>query len=693
MKQILLLLTLLFSTTYLCAQSYIDHQQERIDGLDGEVNQFIAIKDLDIRNSATHAYIYLIDDLQNAILENDNIINEAKVFLYKEMNKELFKVNEDRLLKALVDEVRYTFLLDFVKAYGVQDMSKFLNNNINQSFTVLNYLAPFPEMEDFLNSLPANFVDQLLYQYNDFRKMDYAQDLLEKIITKAPVTCKKYFVRNQPIYNSMFISNNPTMAKILEINEKYRRNTKAYILLDKIMNKELTIEEADAIGESEFYFKNLLEIRAKKDPLAEVSLDREITYEALEYVREVNLLHEESDVVRFKIVKDLYAAELYTLIVYGEDEIFTSSFNGVYAELRDKMADENLSGYDLLEKVGFNKFRMFIKMLSYYGKLDTFLETMNDIEKVMVLKKFIGGIQESPDRLAQAVSVVDAISAIEDPEILKIFEDEIYIIMNITKLDDDAQLIYGLLIKMFNPKVQTNKTFFDSIASLYFTPPIEKISFSGLYGKDGKNVQKHFFYDDEDGVASFNSFLGTFRAKEGWLISEEKEYIKITSTNLLVKIYANKPKYDETAWFYVDKEMKEKQEEVEFIIHRGHSYYVDYTIEQIPKSSKLILLGSCGGYNKLSSLLERSNNAQIISTKQIGSMGVNNPLIFKMAEKVRTGNELVWKEYWDELKVYFKDASSKTKERFYDYVPPHQNLGAKFIASYKMLNWVGGNNE
>ena len=127
MKQILLLLTLLFSSTYLCAQSYIDHQQDRIDGLDGEVNQFIAIKDLDIRNSATHAYIYLIDDLQNAILENDNIINEAKVFLYKEMNKELFKVNEDRLLKALVDEVRYTFLLDFVKAYGVQDMSKFLN--------------------------------------------------------------------------------------------------------------------------------------------------------------------------------------------------------------------------------------------------------------------------------------------------------------------------------------------------------------------------------------------------------------------------------------------------------------------------------------------------------------------------------------------------------------------------------------
>ena len=60
-----------------------------------------------------------------------------------------------------------------------------------------------------------------------------------------------------------------------------------------------------------------------------------------------------------------------------------------------------------------------------------------------------------------------------------------------------------------------------------------------------------------------------------------------------------------------------------------------------------------------------------------------------MAEKVRLGEDLVWKDYWDELKVFFKGTSTKTTERFDDYVPPHQNLGAKFIAAYKTYSWVG----
>lgn len=688
MKKLIIILTLLIHIG-VNAQTYIDHEQTRIDAMDGKLDNFIALRDLDLRNSANYTYMFLIDELQLAILDNDNINNDNKVNLYKEIHKELFEINEDELLRAVTDEKKYTFLLRWVKAYGFEDINKLMDGNKDESFLILNFIYPFAEVEKFLGALPTNYIDQLLYRYSDFRKAAYAQTLLEDLVIKAPETAKKYFIRNQPIYNALFMSTNAIVSKILEINEKYRRNTKAYILLDKIMNNELTIDEADAIGNSEAYFKNLLEIRAKENPLAELSLDREINYEALEFVREVNHLHEENNTTRFAGIQSLTATELYTLIVYGEDEIFTSSFNGVYEKLTQKMKDEGLTGYQLLDAVGFNKFRMFIKMLSYYGKINSFLATMTKAEREYVLRSFVGGIQQSKHRIEDAVSIADAISAIEDKEILKIFEEEIFAINNIKDLDSDSRLIYGLLIKLFNPKVQTHRFFFDSIANLYFTPPIEKIERNVLLGRDGKNVQKHFFYDDDDGEASFNTFVATFRNKSNWIITDEDEYIKITSTNNRVKIYANKPKFDETAWYYVDKEMERNGEDVEFIIHRGHSYYVDYTIEQIPKTSKLIMLGSCGGYNKLSSLLEVSNNAQIISTKQIGSMGVNNPLIFTMAEKVRLGEDLVWKDYWEELKVYFNTTGATTSERFDDYVPPHQNLGAKFIAAYKTYSWVG----
>ena len=676
--------------SFLTAQSYIDHEQTRIDAMDGKIDKFIAMRDLDLRNAANFTYFILIDELQEAILNNDKINNDQKIIIYKEIHKELFEMDENELLRVLKDQVKFAYLLRWVNSYGNEDISKIMVNHRDETFEVLSFIYPFPELEKFLNDLPSNYIDQLLYRFSDFRKASYAQSLLEKIVIKAPETAKKYFIRNQPIYNALFMSTNPIVNKLLEINERFRNNSKAFILIDKIMNNELTLDQADVLEkDNKAYFQALLETRAKLKPIGEISLDRELNYVALEYVREVNQLHEESNETRFTGIKKLTAAELYTLIVYGEDEIFTSSFNGIYEELQAEMKAEKLTGYQLLESVGFNKFRMFIKMLSYYGKINSFLDTMTKKEREIVLKNFVGGIVDSKFRIAEAVSVADAISAIEDKQILLIFEEEIFRISNLKNLDDDARLIYGLLIELFNPKVQVHQAFFDSIAKLYFSPPIQRIEKNQLLGRDGRNVQKHFFYDDEDGEASYNSFIASFSNNSNWLITDKGEYVTVMSTNAKVKIYANKPKNDETAWYYADKEIATNGEDVEFIIHRGHSYYVDYTIEQIPKTTKLIMLGSCGGYNKLTSLLEASNNAQIISTKQIGSMGVNNPLIFKMAEKIRKGEDLDWKEYWDQLKVYFKGTGALTEERFYDYVPPHQNLGAKFIAAYKMYSWVG----
>lgn len=686
--KIILITLLTFANALLFSQTYIDKQQERIDALDGKVDNYLRLIDLDSRNSATYTYITLVDELQEAILYNNEISNENKVIMFKELNKELFKIDSNRLTKANRDEKRYTFLLNWIKAFNVGESLKLMNSNKDKTFQIINYIHPYNNTKVFLENLPNNYIDQILFNYKDIRKTDYGQQIIEKIVKKAPFTSKKYFLRNQPVYNALFISTDPVINTIVSINEQFRRNTKAYVLLDKIMNREISIADADAIGkDKKKYFNALLETRAKKNPLAEISLDRELNYEALEFVREVNHLHEFSDPkIRFKIVNNLNAEELYTLLVYSEDEIFTSSFNGIYERFVSRMKNQSISGFVLLENVGFNRFRTFIKMISYYGKLNEFLASMTSEEKDIVLRKFIKGISNSKNKLEDAVSIANAISVIEDKDILKIFEDELYKLLQANNIDADSRLIYSLLVKLFNPKVQTHYSFFDSVANLYHTPPIDKISINALLGIDGKNVQNHFFYDDDDGVASFNSFKNTFN-NSNWHIIDKGEYIIIQSTNGIVKIYANKPAKDETAWYYVDKEMKQLGEIAEIIIHRGHSYYVEESIEKIPKSSKLIILGSCGGYNRLSQLLNKSDNAQIISTKQIGSMGVNNPLIFKMAEKIRKREDLDWATYWNDLKTYFRDKGT-SKKQFKDYVPPHQNLGAKFIAAYNMYKWV-----
>lgn len=670
------------------AQAYIDEQQTRIDALDGKIDQFIFLQDLNMRNSATYTYLQLIDEIQETILYNDNIVVEQKVELYKAIEQDLLAVDENKLYQATREEKKYNFLRQFVGEYGQKNSLPLLLKNKDLVFKLLPFLKIFPEMESFFKQLPSNYIDQILYQHKDFAGTPYASSVLEYFIAQAPLIAKRYFTDENDIYKTLFSSESSEMSYILYIHDNLGKNTKAYVFLDKLLSRELDILEADSIGKSKYYFQNLLKIRAKKDPLAEISLDRQVGFEALHFVRKINALHEASNSVRFASLQKLNATELYSLMVYGEDEIFTSSFNGVYAQLIKKMKAEYLSGHQLLEKAGFNKFRMFIKMLSHYGKLNHFLSTMNSLQKQIVLQKFIQGIPHSKHRLHEAVAVADAISAINDTTILQLFEKEFYQIAQQGHLDKDAQLIYHLLIKLFEPKTKIHHHFFDSIAQLYYIPPIEKATQEKLLGADGVNLQKHFFYDDEDGKASFSTFIATFKGKENWDIIEKSEYVIIQSKNKRVKIYANKPQHDENAWRNINESIAtQHNEEVELIVHRGHSYYVDYTIKAIPQSAELILLGSCGGYNKLSHLLEKSNNAQIISTKQIGSMGVNNPLLFTMAEKIQAGEDIVWEDYWNELRSYFKN-KGKTEEQFYDYVPPHQNLGARLITAYEMYNGI-----
>ena len=70
------------------------------------------------------------------------------------------------------------------------------------------------------------------------------------------------------------------------------------------------------------------------------------------------------DLVRSRGLGDVYKRQeqLYTLIVYSPEEIFTSTFNGLYKRMLEKM--DTTSGFELLENNNFNRFRIFIKLCS-----------------------------------------------------------------------------------------------------------------------------------------------------------------------------------------------------------------------------------------------------------------------------------------------------------------------------------------
>jgi hypothetical protein len=226
-------------------------------------------------------------------------------------------------------------------------------------------------------------------------------------------------------------------------------------------------------------------------------------------------------------------------------------------------------------------------------------------------------------------------------------------------------------------------------------PPIYTVDYNYLADDSGRIIEQVFFYGDKDGKMSYASYLSSFPHSE-WSLVKKNEWIEIKSKKgKPVWIFANLPLDNET-----DKDAHAQEDLINYlnsnglkpsiVIHRGHSYHLPYTIKQLPETAKIIMLGSCGGYQNLKTILTYCPNAHIISTKQTGAKDVNKPIIDALDNTLRAGNNIDWRQMWSGLNTYFSHTSKETRETFDDYIPPQKNLGALFIKAY---NKDGGDGD
>jgi hypothetical protein len=150
-----------------------------------------------------------------------------------------------------------------------------------------------------------------------------------------------------------------------------------------------------------------------------------------------------------------------------------------------------------------------------------------------------------------------------------------------------------------------------------------------------------------------------------------------------VVIYANQPldePDDEAAQNILQDYLDQNEIKPSVIIHRGHSYHLSGTLDHINFHHKVVILGACGAYQNLSTVLNHSEDAQIVSTKQIGSGKINGPIIRYFNQRLLEGKDINWVEMWAHLSKQFP--SGEMKNLFDDYVPPYKNLGALFLKAY-----------
>jgi hypothetical protein len=401
------------------------------------------------------------------------------------------------------------------------------------------------------------------------------------------------------------------------------------------------------------------------------------------FINPINTLHESPNPIRFRALEPLNAQELYYMMVLGENDIYTSSYKYSFDRMIQKMGPVP-HGDSLLISVNFDKFKKFIKMAAGYNKLDEFLKTMpENSEKLM--QAFVLKL-ETTGTLEDAVDVADSYGSITNPEVQKSMLRNVEWNEQrcIKENNERGRRIYSLLKTIFLSSDPKNGI---DLSKEIGIPPIYTVDNSYLTDDSGRIVELVFFYGDKDGKESYASYLTSFPRNE-WSITQKKGWVEIKSIKgKPVWIYANLPLDNET-----DKDADAQKDMIAYldaiglkpsiVIHRGHSYHLPYTIQQLPENAKIIMLGSCGGYQNLSTILKYAPAAHIISTKQTGTKNVNKSIIEALDNTLIAGKNIDWRQMWSGLETSFSRASRDERETFEDYIPPQKNLGALFIKAY-----------
>jgi hypothetical protein len=468
--------------------------------------------------------------------------------------------------------------------------------------------------------------------------------------------------------------------------------------LDNVVKGKMTFAAIDSVKDDSLLYYRLL-VQTQMDYTAR-ALEKDTAFEfkalteRLEkkaregFVDVINGLHNENAAVRFRRIQPLTAQELYYLAVSSDGSIYTSSFvKGVYPLMMKKI---NERGDSLLLSLNFDKYRKFIKMAAGYNTLSHFLGSFpakkneddeTDAEKLM--KAFVGKLEKG-NGPEDGVDVADSYASIATTiqplakEMLK--NVQLNYKRNLESNNKSGIAIYKILTNLFLSADSTSKVDLTKELSI---PPVYEVPYQSLPDDSGRVIIQVFFYSDIKVQRIFNGFVNMFR-NANWKISSNDQWVTISSVKgKPVFIYANKAPTEENSEDEKNqaalREYLEKNDLYPTItIHRGHSYTAPYTIEQMFPSSKIIFLGSCGGYQIIHDALEKAPDAHIIATKQIADAPVNRPFFQLLTDKVRTGNDINWIPFWKELDNMVTDII------FEDYIPPYKNLGAIFIKAYKI---------
>lgn len=681
----------------------LDKEQKRVDKLDGKVDQVVKLSsNEDLNVQITDAVLRRVDELQFIIESNPQTDNNTKIRYITYLEKMLIEfgnmVRGKRAMAAFAPEMLEMFQNCMQADMQAQSIAPIiLKGSWEAGEAIVNVFRDNVGAREAGKIVFLKKCDKeprfILQGMAAFEGEPFVDSLLAIAARKIPLEVYTYAQAVRSKEAAMIRNSGDAMVKTIAQLSTIPKGTLYLPFLDEIIKGNMQLAEVQGIADNEVqYYKLLVKTQIRffermaggDTPVLATALFDMLQRKATDaFVNVMNDLHDAPESVRFKIAEGLSPQEIYYLIVSTEEVIYTSTYTNLYKRMMDRFPGRR--GDSLLMSVRFDRFKKFIKMAANYNTLDNFLQSMPELNNRRLMYAFVNGLQRTTT-LEDAVDVADSYGSITNKD-LKVFlmRQVQQNLENSQKLRDrKGEVIYNILHTLF--RSATDSTI--NLSATLGIPPVYSIDARSLEDDSGRVVQQVFFYGDEDGVMSFRSFMSIFNNNPDWRVETGKEWVTIRSTRgRPTVIYANLPldykqDLDAKAQQNLITYLKNNNLSPTVVVHRGHSYHLKYTLQQMMPTSRVVVLGSCGGYQNLSRVLNINDDAHIISTKQVGTFTVNDPLLRMLNDNIRSGRNIDWINLWQQLYNNIK-ADPVASRYFNEYIPPHKNLGAIFIKAYR----------
>lgn len=608
------------------------------------------VKEVEIAEVVTPPNLEVISNTENIAAEQVDIVEPTVIPLSLRLSE------REKTLLSLKKDLAST----------LKEIPKFINENY---------------AEELLIYAAKQAPDEIFKRFDTYKSKFFAVKILEEAGKAAPTSLKRYlYSTSHPIYILLQTSTDSIIKKIMKMPLQVSYPSKSYILTDAILKHKLTPSQADNICNSpQCMFKELVQIAKQKDYIGRYSVEHGLTDFSLRFLREINDNIALGEPEPFRIVENFSQEEIYFLMVFGREEVVTGSFNGLFSRLKSKMLGENF--IQLLNDINDSHFRTFISMCASYNKLNEILAGLSEPQRDSLFVKFVHLTKDENNN--DGAEIAETLNSIKDRDLLTIIHSRIKAEYLRAEKDSNniALALYSVLASLVDGHAVVENSWFNMLSKQIKLPAVALLPNKNLMEENQDCIEQMYFYNDVDGRESFVNFLNTFKVLPTWQTEDKGSYVVVRSVEgNKVEIYANKPEYESNGQDAISEYFKSNNLYPIVVIHRGHSFHTASTLQNVDERVKLLLVGSCGGFYKLSNAIDNAPYAHIIATKQIGSKTVNDPILLSLNELIRTGKNIVWKDFWEQMRQKIG-----SNPHFADYVPPHQNLKSLFSRAYFSL--------